>query len=75
MRDSKAWLDYLRTLAGHGMDISVYASQWAHDLRCGRSGAEHRRVGSYEGPRAHQEWLQAGFTAHQPLTRSPVRNR
>lgn len=66
MRQSKAWLDYLRTLAGQGMDISVYATQWAHDLRCIRSGADHRRVGRMEGPHGHNEWLAAGFSSRQP---------
>lgn len=73
MGRSKAWLDYLRTLASHGMDISVYATQWAHDLRCVRTGAEHRRVGSLVGPHGHDEWLQAGCSVRQQLARVPVR--
>jgi len=76
MQQSKAWLDYLRTLASQGMDISVYAEQWAHDLRCLRTGTDHRRVGSVEGPHhGHDEWLLAGFSARQQLARVPARSR
>lgn len=67
MRHDKAWLEYLRTVAGQGRDLSIYASQWANDVRCGRSGHEHRRVGGAEAPRGHNEWLQAGYTAQRSL--------
>lgn len=73
MNDSKVWLNYLRTLASHGLDISVYATQWAHDLRCLRTGADHRRVGA--GSHGHDEWLRAGFSARQQPVRVPVRIR
>lgn len=59
MRHTNDWLAYLRKLSGEGRDLAVYALRWAHDIRCIRSGVEHRRVGS----EAHfdREWLDAGY--------------
>lgn len=72
MRRNNDWLQYLRNLSGQGRDAtpqaSVYACQWAHDVRCIRQGIEHRRVGESNG-HAHDEWLQAGYVVRQALVR------
>lgn len=67
MRRGNDWLQYLHTLSEKGRDLAqgnaVYASQWAHDVRCIRQGVEHRRVGAAAASNAHDEWLRAGYTA------------
>ncbi len=66
MRRGNGWLHYLHTLTEQGRDLaqnnSVYAAQWAHDVRCLRQGVEHRRVGE-AATHAHDEWLLAGYVA------------
>jgi len=73
MRRDKGWLHYLHVLADQGRDLaqhnSVYAQQWAHDVRCIRQGVEHRRVGESGASHAHDEWLQAGYVTRQPPAR------
>lgn len=69
MRKGSDWLGYLQTLSEQGRDLAqysnIYAHQWAHDVRCLRTGAEHRRVGG-AGNSGKNEWLQAGFSARLP---------
>lgn len=80
MRSSIDWLQYLRTLTNQGSNQSrdlaqqahsdvnsVYATQWAHDVRCMRSGIEHRRVGGAVTSLGRDEWLQAGVVTRQAL--------
>lgn len=66
MRRGTDWLSYLHTLAEQGRDLAhsntIYATQWAHDVRCIRRGVEHRRVGEVAN-HAHDEWLLAGYGA------------
>lgn len=73
MRRDNDWLQYLRNLSGQGRDpaqqASVYAHQWAHDVRCIRQGVEHRRVGGSPTGHTHDEWLQAGYAVRQALAR------
>lgn len=71
MRRRNDWLQYLQTLSDQSRDMAqhanVYASQWAHDVRCIRQGIEHRRVGGADLNVSHDEWLQAGYVARQPV--------
>jgi hypothetical protein len=66
MRRGNDWLEYLHALSGQGRDLAnngtVYASQWARDVRCIRQGVEHRRVGEATS-HARDEWLLAGYAA------------
>jgi hypothetical protein len=70
MRRENDWLKYLHFLSEQGRDqaqhASVYAAQWAHDVRCIRQGVEHRRVGGAAVSQGHDEWLQAGYVVRQP---------
>ncbi len=72
MRRDNDWLKYLHTLSEQSRNVAqqtdVYASQWAHDVRCLRQGVEHRRVGGAAGP-SHLEWLEAGYVTRQPGAR------
>lgn len=69
MRKVNDWLSYIQTLSEQGRDLAqysnIYAHQWAHDVRCLRKGAEHRRVGESMNS-GHNEWLQAGLTVRLP---------
>jgi hypothetical protein len=69
MRRGNDWLQYLKTLSDQSRDMAqnrnVYASQWAHDVRCIRQGIEHRRVGDADATHAHDEWFLAGYVARQ----------
>lgn len=60
MRQTTTWLEYLRNLSCPA-NVSVYSLQWAHDVRCIRPGAEHRRVGATAW--LHDEWLNAGYAS------------
>lgn len=62
MRHTNHWLEYLRQLSSQGADLAIYALQWAHDPRCVKTGAAHRRVGSHERTH-HPEWLNLGYAS------------
>ncbi len=66
MRRGNDWLQYLNTLSEQDRELAhgstIYAAQWAHDVRCIRHGVEHRRVGEADR-HAHDEWLLAGYAA------------
>ncbi len=45
----KSWQEYLGSMPlNERCDPAIYATQWAHDPRCLRSGAAHRRVGQQQ---------------------------
>jgi len=71
--NNTAWLSFLRSLcpAEEGA-LQKMADHWAHDVRCVRSGADHRRVGVMV-MHSHEEWLDAGVTAH--ASQKPRRQR
>ena len=47
MKTKEAWHRHLIDLVGTSLDPTIYAVQWAHDPRCMKRGAGHRRVGAF----------------------------
>ncbi len=68
MRRVHDWSKYVSKLSDRDDTVhqkTVYAKQWANDARCVQSGLSHRRVGESQHRSTHDEWLQAGYVAHQ----------